>query len=458
MATLFRRLTAGPTSERGGTVLPLSFDQWVDYFNFNGSTYPFIVNNGNTPQDREEIGGDYRGYVEGVYKRSGVVFACMAARQLLFSEARFQFQRMRGGRPGDLYGTPALAALESPWENGTTSHLLKRADIDVSLAGNFYAVRRPGNRVRRLRPDWVTIIAGSQSGSPIDAEVVGYLYHEGGPNSGSEPETLLPEFVAHFKLYDDPLARFRGMSWLTPIIGEILGDSAATAHKTNFFEQGANLGYVVTLDPDGKMNPEQFKKWVDTFKAGHEGAANAYKTLFLSSGADVKVVGTNFRDLDMKAVQGAIETRICAAARVPAIIVGVSEGLESATYSNYGQARRAFADLTMRPMWRDFAAAMQTIIDVPSDSRLWYDDRDIPFLQEDLKDTAEIQQLQAATITMLIREGYTPESAVAAVTNDEWTMLEHTGLVSVQLQTPGGQLVMPNGNGNGQPALPAPTE
>jgi hypothetical protein len=83
----------------------------------------------------------------------------MAVRARLFSEARFQFQRMRAGRPGDLYGTEALKPLESPWTNGTTSQLLKRALLDVDLAGNFYAVRR--GKIRRLRPDWVTIIAGS---------------------------------------------------------------------------------------------------------------------------------------------------------------------------------------------------------------------------------------------------------------------------------------------------------
>ena len=48
--------------------------------------------------------------------------------------------------------------------------------------------------------------------------------------------------------------------------------------------------------------------------------------------------------------------------------------------------------------------------------------------------------MQAATITQLLREGFTPESAVAAVTNDDMTLLEHTGLCQVQLQTPGGQL------------------
>jgi hypothetical protein len=188
---------------------------------------------------------------------------------------------------------------------------------------------------------------------------------------------------------------------------------------------------------------------------------NAYKTLFLSNGADVKVVGTNFKDLDMKAVQGAGETRICAAARVPAIIVGVSEGLESATYSNYGQARRAFADLTMRPMWRKMAGALATIVDVPSDSRLWYDDRDIPFLQEDEKDASEIQQMQANTIRTLLDAGFTPDSVVLAVTNGNYDLLEHSGLYSVQLQEPGAQEqvsgLIEGSNGNGQPQLPAST-
>ena len=100
---------------------------------------------------------------------------------------------------------------------------------------------------------------------------------------------------------------------------------------------------------------------------------------------------------------------------------------------------------------------MRTIIDVPGDSILWYDDRDIPFLQEDLKDAAEIQQMEAATIASYVREGFTPESAIAAVQNHDNGLLVHTGLVSVQLQTPGGQLTLPNGNGNGQPTLPAST-
>jgi phage portal protein BeeE len=176
---------------------------------------------------------------------------------------------------------------------------------------------------------------------------------------------LLPEQVAHFAPLPDPMARFRGMSWLSPILEEILADRSAITHKKSFFDNGAKLGYVVTLG-DNITNPDQFDKWVDKFKGGHEGEWNAYKTLFLASGADVKTVGADMKQVDFSAVQGHGETRICAAARVPPIIVGLSEGLDSATYSNYGQARRAFADLTMRPLWRNIAGSLARIVDVPA--------------------------------------------------------------------------------------------
>ena len=64
---------------------------------------------------------------------------------------------------------------------------------------------------------------------------------------------------------------------------------------------------------------------------GHEGLWNAYKTLYLGGGADAKIIGSNMQQLDFKTVQGHGETRIAAAAGVPPIIVGLSEGLEAAT-------------------------------------------------------------------------------------------------------------------------------
>lgn len=420
-----------PLEERADPAL--SFNDWVSMFTFGSSTYPLQM--GGTPSGNvENIEGSFQGFVNGAYKRNGIVFACMLTRQLLFSEARFQFRRMINGKPGDLFGTSALQLLEVPWTGGTTGDLLTRAILDVDLAGNFYAARR-GDQLRRLRPDWVTIVLGSRTGLEIDTEPIGYSYQPGGPGSGEPPLNLLPEQVAHFAPIPDPIAKYRGMSWLGPIISEISSDQAATNHKRSFFDNGATLGYVVTLDKD--VRKDEFDAWVRKFRAGHEGDYNAYRTLFLAGGADVKTVGVDFKQLDFKATQGAGETRICAAARIPPIIVGVSEGLASATYSNYGQARRAFADLTMRPLWRNMAASFANLVQIPGGAELWYDDRDIPFLQEDQKDAADIQQQQAVTIRNLVDAGFEPDSVIAAVMNNDYTHLLHSGLYSVQLQPAG---------------------
>jgi hypothetical protein len=167
--------------------------------------------------------------------------------------------------------------------------------------------------------------------------------------------------------------------------------------------------------------------------------------MYLGGGADVTVVGSDFKQLDFGSVQGAGETRIAAAAGVPPVIVGLSEGLKAATYSNYGQARRRFADGTIHPLWQNAAGSFGHLIRPPGGStsgavRLWYDARDVPFLREDAKDAAEIQGVQSRTIRTLVDAGYTPESVMAAVTASDWTLLVHTGLFSVQLQAPGAHV------------------
>jgi len=437
--------------------LTLTLADWVSYFNYGGAAYPFIAN--QTLGEKQEIPAlTFEGYVQALYKTNGIIFACMLARMLLFSEARFQFRRRVNGRPGDLFGTPALDVLEHPWQNATTGDLLIRAIQDADLAGNFYAYRGPavgpnGRKIRpairRMRPDWVTIVVGSQQDSntpgwELDAEVAGYVYQPGGPPGGRDPIILMPEQVAHFAPVPDPAFRFRGMSWLTPVIREIMGDNAATTHKLKFFENGATPNMVVSLDP--KITPEVFAIWKKKMEEDHTGLANAYKTLYLGGGAQATVIGANMRQIDFKVTQGAGETRIAAAAGVPPIIVGLSEGLQAATYSNYGQARRRFSDGTMRPLWRNFAGSMASVIDVPQGAELWYDDRDIPFLQEDLKDRAEVQQTQSVAIKSLVDAGFRPDSVVSAITSDDMSRLVHTGLYSVQLQEPG----------LGNPKLPTP--
>ena len=86
-----------------------------------------------------------------------------------------------------------------------------------------------------------------------------------------------------------------------------------------------------------------------------EGSLNAYKTLYLGAGATAEVVGSDFH-------RSTSRSRRARAKRgsppLPACRRSSSDSPKgwSATYSNYGQARRRFADLTMRPLWRTWLA------------------------------------------------------------------------------------------------------
>lgn len=414
----------------------LSIDDWVEMFSFDGNGYSFLGN--QTLGGKEErIGSEFVSLVNGAYKTDGIVFACMLARLMVFSEVRFQFRQRSNGRPGKLFGNGDLAILEKPWTNGTTGDLATRAIQDVDIGGNWFAAKRPGKVLRRLRPDCVTIVMGSKTGRELDMEVAGYLYQPKGAvgPEDAEPLVLLPEEVAHWAPIPDPEARFRGMSWLTPILREIMGDKAMVRHQLKFFENGATANMVVKFDPSVK--PEAFETWRNLIEEGHKGLSKAYKTLYLGGGADATVVGANMKQVDFTQTRGSGETRIAAAAGTPPVIVGLSEGLKAATYSNYQTATRRFADGTLRPLWRGFAGALAPLIKVPPDAELWYDDRDISFLKEDAKEGAEIQGIKSKTISSLIMAGYEADSCVAAVEANDMSQLVHTGMVSVQMWKPG---------------------
>jgi phage portal protein BeeE len=424
-------------------------------------------------QNREYIAADFMGFINGAFKTNGAIFACMLCRALLFSEARFIFQRMNNGRPGLLFGTRDLELLENPWPNATTGDLLTKAIIDVDLSGNYYAAKvarldRKGMKIARLRPDWVTIIKGTTEDSDLSqtwdpsAELLGYIYTPGGPGSPIPPKIFLPDEICHVAPIPDPIATYRGMSWVQPILIEVLGDRAMATHKVMYFENGATPNMVVSMDT-GKMDRKTFQEWVDAFEAEHAGSLNAYKTLYLGQGATATVVGTNLRDLDYSMVVGQTELRIAAAAGIPPMLLGFDKGLQASTLANYSQARRWCADRTMRPLWRNFVGSMATLVPPPPGARLWYDDRDIPFLKDDESDMANVMLTKATAMRLLTDAGFDPDSIVAAIENNDFTKLTHSGLYSVQLRPPGSEQQMPanaagigNGNGNGNGAAPPP--
>lgn len=437
---LLERISASRGTETRYSVDDWAQD-WMDSLGYGGVS-TLGLNQTYPRQTIEQIRQELPAYMH-VLRQSPPAYAAQMVRASVLSQARFAFRNLSYTKtPRRVWTSTALAPLEKPWVNGTTGDLISRLEWYAGLAGNGYVVRR-GDRRRILRPDWVGLVHGSDSNPDdpiwaIDSQLLGYVYRQGGLMGGSgKLEFILPEDMAHWTPIQDPESPDLGMSWLTPAIRDMQVDRAATQHKLQFFANGATPNLVVKGIP--AKNKAQFDRMVEMMEDGHTGVGNAYKTLYLTAGADVDIVGSDLSKIDMKAVQGSGETRISVLSRVPAALLGISEGLQGSALSSGGfpSARRMFADTWVYSTLQSLAASMTPMVKVPSDSELWFSADDIPLLREDGKDAADIQSTQATTINSLVTAGYKPESVIVALKANDWSLLVHSGMYSVQLQSPG---------------------
>lgn len=368
----------------------------------------------------EKVAPSFESYVRDGYQQNGIIFSVILARLMLFSEAEFKWQSLSDKR---LYGDQSLALLEQPWPGGSTGELLARMEQDVSLAGNSFIVRGQ-DRLYRLRPDKTTIVSeilADGLGREFKSRV-GYMYAE---SVDSGPVFYGVDEVAHWSPIPDPAADFRGMSWLTPVVREIDADSDLTKYKIRYLENAATPNLLIRYEQ--VMTPDVLDELRKRFGVRHEGVDNAFKTLVLDRGADATVIGSTLEQLNFTTVQAAGENRIAAAGGVPGIVVGLKEGLQAATYSNYEQAMRRFSDLTMRPLWRSACAALSQILPPPAGSRLWFDVAGIAALRQGELERSQTFQVKANTVGDLIQNGYDPASVASAVEAGDLSLLVHSG-------------------------------
>jgi HK97 family phage portal protein len=412
-----------------GVIVPYPTDP-----NFTGTGTGFMQSYSGSNVGGEAIGNDFMSYATVGYQGNGPVFSVLNARLRLFSEAVFQYRNKSDKK---LFGDASLAVLESPWPGGSTSELLGRMIQDADLAGNAFIHRINGTRLERLRPDWTRIVSvgmeDPETGNEY-REVVGYAYAE---NGQGDPEFYPVEDVAHWSPVPDPLAPWRGMSWLTPVVREINADLSMSVHEQKFFENAATPNMLIRYM--GKVDPAWMTKLRDQMQSTHSGVDNANKTLFLDEGADVTVIGSQFKEMDFSSLRQAGEVRIASAGGTPPIVAGLQGGLDASTMANYAAAYRNFADSTMHPLWRSACAVLGKFVNINSGAELWFDTRDIPALRDEEFARQKGNAQMSIAVVNLVNAGYDPATVISALVSGDMTRLDHTGLVSVQL-TPAGTI------------------
>lgn len=388
----------------------------------------------------ESIGNDFQSYATVAYAGNGPVFSVLNARLRLFGEATFQYRDLK---TKTLFGDPSLVLLEQPWPGGSTPELMGRMIQDADLAGNSFIHRVNATRLERLRPDWVKIISQmfeDEASGNTYREVIGYAYTEGG---SGDPVFFPVDDVAHWSPVPDPLAPWRGMSWLTPVLREINADLAMSTHKQKFFDNAATPNLLIRYPV--KVDAAWLQKIRDQIQSNHGGVDNSHKTMVIDEGADVSVIGAQFTDMAFNDLVNAGEVRIASAGGVPPIVAGLQGGLDASTMANYAAAYRNFADSTMHQLWRGACAVLGKFLVAPRDGvELWFDTRDIPALRDAEMERQKGNAQLSIAVMNLVNAGYDPATVVTAVVSGDMSLLKHTGLVSVQL-LPAGETRTPSG-------------
>src|SRR5215472_2868416 len=405
--------------------------------------------------DRREIAAqNLIAAAQQAYSTNGVVAAVITARVMLLSEAVF---KLRNKVDKSLYGTEDLRILEYPWPNGTAGDLWAAMEQDVSLAGNAFIWKPEPDLLVRLPPAEVTIISELTRGpAGTYRRVIGYDWDPSRSTGkpGQDAQSFTVDEVAHWTgLKVDPLANYRGMSWLTPVLRDIAADSGMTTYKSQYLDHGTPIAAVRY---PARLKPETIDSAVERLQAKYGGVGNAFKPLIFDQGAD-PMMGSGLQELDFAAVQGAGAERICSAGQVDPIILGL-RGSSRTVGAAYADAMRRFADNWARPSWRSACAALQKLVPnvPPRGVELWFDTSDIAALQAAETERAQVTQVNAAALLVLRQAQATRESVIAAVTSGDISQLQF----DPSAPPPGQKLGSPPGGGQvlTQPQTPASKE
>lgn len=192
-----------------------------------------------------------------------------------------------------------------------------------------------------LRPDKIAPIASSTK------FIAGYEY--------SIPDGsvvfLKTEDVLEFKLFD-PLNPYN--SWPPVAVAARVGDidNDVTDFIKVFWEKGATPPAV--LKTTQKLTDTQVTDLKRRWAERYGGADKWIEPAVLDKDADYKQVGSTFTEMLFAELDARNESRICAVLKVPPILVGAKVGLDRSTYTNYGEARRAWWEDTLIPLYKSF--------------------------------------------------------------------------------------------------------
>jgi HK97 family phage portal protein len=277
------------------------------------------------------------------YRRNELIFACISKTANTASQISLKFYDNEGD---EIENHPAKTLIQRPNPFMSEFDFWSSVIIYQKLAGCAYyeKVRSRAGKVVQLwplRPDWVAPVPNRQ-------RVIG-SYRYGPSEQDSVP--LRTEDVLAFTLWD-PMGLFS--SWPPVAVAARSGDvdNNVTDYLKMFMERGGTPpGLIKTVQ---RLKDTEIERIRQQWGKRYGGVEHWLEPAVLDADASYQQIGQSVKDMGFDMLDERDEVRICMVLDVPPIIVGSRIGLMRSTYANYSEARSAWWEDSLLPMYANF--------------------------------------------------------------------------------------------------------
>ena len=244
-------------------------------------------------------------------------------------------------------------------------------------------------------------------------------------------ERIPVENVVHFRNGLNPANPRMGLAPIKAALLNVFTDTEVSQWVAALCRNMAIPGVVLNPTEMIGMSPEKAENIKQVWKRKF-GGDNRGEPLMLDFPATVTTLGFNPADMDFSAISAVAETRISGALGIPAIVAGLYAGLDSSTYNNLDNLRKAAFEESLIPTWYAFAAHLtaQLLPDFTRNQEIenvvvGFDTSEIRALQENQseKEQRAIEALMAGVATInetRAQFGYDP------IDNGDYTYLPNS--------------------------------
>ena len=352
---------------------------------FRGQRYSITTINNNGVEVTRLV--NYDTYCEEGYKRNAVVFSAVREIARTAPSARIQVKkRLSRGQTEIHEEHPLQAVLNMPNPQQSHYDFVELLLTYLNLDGNAFILRdREGKRTKALwlpRPDKMSPVIRQNAAIYDEDALLGYAY----TTQNGEKLYFLPEQVIHIK-YPDPNDRYGGLGrGIPPLMAAAFdadNDNSQTSFIKQFFKNGAVPSGIIKSK--NILDDTEVKRIQNRIAEQYTGEQNWHKIMVLDADAEFQKTGLNLDEMVFPDLRAISETRICAAFKVPPVLIGVKSGLDAATYSNYKLARQALWEDNIIPTNTKLEQAFTRAFsdELAEDEIIQHDYSDVVALQQD---------------------------------------------------------------------------